>query len=565
MKLTDEQLIKALTADKTLTKKIIAENVAAAETNKSSLYNQLTANGAIEKDKLNELIAKFFKVNYANLDAMSVDPAILNLIPEVMAKENCVAVFGQDEKGIHIAMNDPSDDKFIHNFSKRVEHEVIPYFSDEDSINKLHKHYAATTDANFDSLAKLMSNVSLNNTDIKKAEDLPIIKIVDKLLELAYTNKTSDIHIEPFETKTDVRFRIDGILHDIVTIPKNLHDLIVTRIKILSRLRTDEHRAAQDGRLSFNVETQKIDVRVSIVPVIYGEKVVMRLLTEHARQYDLENLGFQPNDLEKIRNGIKKPWGMILVTGPTGCGKTTTLYSFIKILNTKEVNISTIEDPVEYDIEGINQIQVNAKTGLTFSKGLRAIVRQDPDIIMVGEIRDEETASIAVNSALTGHLVLSTLHTNDSATTLPRLLDMKVKSFLVASTINIAIAQRLVRKVCSKCAYKKTMPPETIDLCKKLLSPEIIKKFGLDNANLELTYGKGCPECQTTGYKGRQGIFEVLEMNEEIKKLVMAEANASMIRDKAISMGMTTMIEDGLKKMIDGITTIDEILRVTRE
>ncbi len=340
---------------------------------------------------------------------------------------------------------------------------------------------------------------------VSKAEDVSVIKTVDAILVNGYNSKASDIHIEPYEEETLIRFRIDGILHDIVTLPKSLHELVVMRIKILSRLRTDEHRAAQDGKLRFKVEDGKVDARVSIVPIVYGEKAVLRLLSARARQHDLENLGFNEQQLIKVMTNINKPWGMILATGPTGSGKTTTLYGILKKLNTREVNISTIEDPVEYDIEGVNQIQVNTKTNLTFAAGLRSIVRQDPDIIMVGEIRDEETAGIAVNSAMTGHLVLSTLHTNDAATTLPRLLDMGIQPFLVSSTVNLVIAQRLVRKICEKCKQKTTLDKKTLALVQRQISKELVAKHKLDSPSIAIYKGKGCKECSTTGYSGRVG------------------------------------------------------------
>lgn len=400
---------------------------------------------------------------------------------------------------------------------------------------------------------------------VSKAEDIPIIKIVEAVLVNGYSSKASDIHIEPYEEETLIRFRIDGILHDIVTVPKSLQDLIITRIKILSRLRTDEHRAAQDGKLRFKSGEDKIDARVSIVPVVYGEKAVLRLLSAKAREHDLENLGFAPDEFEKIMNNINKPWGMILSTGPTGSGKTTTLYGALKKLNTREVNISTIEDPVEYDMPGVNQIQVNVKTSLTFAAGLRSIVRQDPDIIMVGEIRDEETAKIAINSAMTGHLVLSTLHTNDAATTLPRLLDMGIAPFLVSSTINLVIAQRLVRKICEKCKQKIKADAKTTALIKKQISKELIVKFKLDSPGITFFQGKGCPDCQSTGFSGRIGIFELLEMNDEIKELIMSKTNAAALQQKAVEQGMITMIERGIAKVLEGTTTIEEILRVAKE
>ena len=414
-------------------------------------------------------------------------------------------------------------------------------------------------------LSKTIQEILDKAKTVSKAEDVPIIKIVEAILVNGYNSKASDIHIEPYEEDTLIRFRIDGILHDIVTVPKSLQDLIVTRIKILARLRTDEHRAAQDGKLRFKSGEEKVDARVSIVPIVYGEKAVLRLLSAKAREHDLENLGFAPEEFEKVMNNINKPWGMILSTGPTGSGKTTSLYGMLKKLNTREVNISTIEDPVEYDMPGVNQIQVNVKTNLTFAAGLRSIVRQDPDIIMVGEIRDQETAQIAINSAMTGHLVLSTLHTNDAATTLPRLLDMGIAPFLVSSTINLIIAQRLVRKICDKCKQKIKADAKTTTLIKKQISKEIVAKFKLDSPGTSFFQGKGCAECQSTGYSGRVGIFEILEMNDEMKELIMSKANAASLQQKAVEQGMVTMIERGIAKVLEGLTTIEEILRVAKE
>lgn len=420
-------------------------------------------------------------------------------------------------------------------------------------------------EAQFDEFARMIAQVTSQEGTVTRAEDLPIIKIVDKLFEFAYLNRTSDIHIEPFENQTLVRFRIDGLLHDIALIPKNLHRLIITRIKILSRLRTDEQRAPQDGRLRFKVGAEKVDVRVSIIPVLYGEKVVLRLLSAKVSEHNLEDLGFSPEELDMFSRHIKKPWGMILVTGPTGCGKTTTLYAVLKKLNRREVNISTIEDPVEYDIEGINQIQVNSKVGLTFAAGLRSIVRQDPNIIMVGEIRDEETAKISIDSALTGHLVLSTLHTNDAATTFTRLLDMGVEPFLVASTVNLTIGQRLVRKICDKCKREVKIDKEKLTLVRKQLSANLIKKYNLDSPEKKFYIGGGCQECQDTGYRGRLGIFELLEMDNKIKEMIMGKANAVEIAKWAMEKGMVPMVEDGLLKAEKGLTTLEEILRVAKE
>ena len=402
------------------------------------------------------------------------------------------------------------------------------------------------------------------SSSASKPEDVSIIQVVESLLQMAYKQNASDIHIEPFEERTIIRFRMDGIMHDMLEIPTHLHELITMRIKILSRLRTDEHRAAQDGKLRFRVGEEKIDARVSIIPVVYGEKTVMRLLSEKAQAYELENLGFSEKDLAKVIENVEKPWGMILATGPTGSGKTTTLYSIVKRLNKREVNISTIEDPVENYIDGVNQIQINAKTNLTFANGLRSIVRQDPNIIMVGEIRDEETAKIAINAAMTGHLVLSTFHTNDAPTALPRFLDMGVQNFLVSSTVNLIIAQRLVRKVCEGCKTIVKPDAKIKKLIETQFSKDLIDKYALLTNDVVLANVNRCHDCPS-GYKGRVGIYELLVMTEEIKELIMSGANAEQIKDKALSMGMVNMIEDGIKKMQQGLTTLEELLRVVKE
>lgn len=563
MPINDKNLLKVLKENKFIAAKEVPVLTKKAETENVSLYNYLITNDIVDQEKLGKAIAKNLNINYINLANEKVDPEALDVLSSIVEKKETLVAFKKDKNGVHLAVSDPFDTKTIKNIDKRLDENVVIYFADEEGIKSFISRLPMQSGD--EDLNKLIKEATETDEEVSKAEDLPIIKIVEKILILGYTSKCSDIHIEPFETRTLIRFRIDGILHDIIEVPKPLHDLITTRIKILSRLRTDEHRAAQDGRLRFQSDKSRVDVRVSIVPVVYGEKVVMRLLAEKARQYDLINLGFNKQTLKQIKNSIKKPWGMILVTGPTGSGKTTTLYSVLKTLNKREVNISTIEDPVEYDVEGINQIQVNKKTNLTFSDGLRAIVRQDPDIIMVGEIRDEETAKIAINSAMTGHLVLSTLHTNDAPTTLPRLMDMGIKPFLVASTVNIAIGQRLVRQICPKCRYKTTVTPEALSLIKQHMSEELIKKFKLDNPKLQLYYGRGCPACQKTGYAGRLGIFEILELTEPIKQLIMAKANSEKIKAKAVELGMTPMIEDGVTKALDGTTTIDEVLRVTRE
>lgn len=401
---------------------------------------------------------------------------------------------------------------------------------------------------------------SIIEKELSEGLNISIINLIDQLIRHAFSINSSDIHIDPLEKSIRVRFRIDGVLEDSYSLPKEIHSEIISRIKVLACLRTDEHYSAQDGRFrSVISETESIDIRVSIVPTYHGENVVLRILAENAEQFTLQTLGFNENDQQKIIHAIRNPNGMILVTGPTGSGKTTTLYTLIKMLNKSDVSIVTIEDPIEYAIDGVEQIQVNARTGLTFATGLRSILRQDPNIIMVGEIRDMETAGIAVNTALTGHLLLSTLHTNDAATTLPRLLDMKIEPFLVASTISIAIGQRLVRKICENCKEEKILTDEEYYRLSETIPEQIL-------ANNKTFYqGKGCSKCNGSGYFGRIVIDEVLVANEEIRSGILLKASSAEIKQMAIRNGMTPMLIDGFQKALSGITTIQEILRVNYE
>ncbi|MGE5297787.1 MAG: GspE/PulE family protein [Acidobacteriaceae bacterium] len=387
-----------------------------------------------------------------------------------------------------------------------------------------------------------------------------IVRILSHLINLAFHLRASDIHIDPQSDRVRIRLRIDGVLQDEIPLPKNIHAEIISRIKILSSLRTDEHQSAQDGR--FRTELQglgNIDVRVSITPTYYGENAVMRLLAEGRDEFSLENLGFSESDRQKIDEAIKKPYGMILATGPTGSGKTTTLYSMIKKLNQPETSIITIEDPIEYSIEGITQISVNARTSLSFANGLRSILRQDPDVIMVGEIRDEETAGLAVNTALTGHLVLSTIHTNDAATTLPRLLDMKIEPYLIASTVNVAVGQRLIRKICPYCRVERQLTDLEYASLSEALPPNTIGE------NRTFYQGAGCDECNNSGYKGRLSINEVMVMDNALRQAILTKASADDLKKIAVQQGMTTMLEDGILKAKQGITTIEEVLRILHE
>ena len=397
---------------------------------------------------------------------------------------------------------------------------------------------------------------------LKQPEDqISIIDLVKQIVEFAYVSRASDIHLDPFEDKLIVRFRIDGVMHDMFHLPKDIHPEVISRIKVLSGLRTDEHQIPQDGRLQFITSDKiKFDIRVSIVPTYHEENTVMRLLIQEGQAArELETMGFSERDLAVVKNAIEKPYGMLLITGPTGSGKTTTLYTLLKRLNTPDVSIITIEDPVEFSLEGVDQIQVNTQTGLTFANGLRAILRQDPNIIMVGEIRDEETAAIAVNAALTGHLLLSTLHTNDAATTLPRLLDMGIEPFLIASTVNIAVAQRLVRKICPVCKEEKKYSLSALQTLGAAFPPKMVTD------NMVFYEGKGCKTCNKTGYLGRLPIYEVMDATDAIREAIIARSSAADLRMIARKEGMTTMLEDGIQKALQGFTTLEEILRVIHD
>ncbi len=534
-----------------------------AKKDKKDLGDVLVEKDLIKDEQLGKLIAEELGYKFINLRKEKIEEEVLNLIPELVAKSKGVIAFARTDEGIKVGMLNPDDLETRHLIEKRAGQKALPFFITKGELQNALSGYKPSLKDEFEKILQKLRDKSLS----REERDEATIKIVDTLLQYGYQNKASDVHIEPYRKKVLIRFRIDGVLHEVLDIPKDLHELILMRIKILSKMRTDEHRAAQDGKLRFKAPQEMVDVRVSVVPVTEGENIVMRLLSAKARLFSLITLGLAETNLKKVQQAIKHPYGMILVTGPTGCGKTTTLYAVMKILNKPEVHIAAIEDPVEYDIEAVRQIQVNPKTNLTFAKGLRAIVRQDPDIIMVGEIRDEETAGIAVNSALTGHLVLSTLHTNDAATTLPRLLDMGIEPFLVASTVNVAIAQRLVREICEKCrgSYQLTKEEKRIIESRPRIG-EILKARGYKNLDKVYLYkGNGCKVCANTGFLGRTGIFEVLEMADNIKDLIVKRASSDEIAKVARQNGMTTMLEDGMEKVFQGVTTLQELMRVAEE
>lgn len=544
----------------------------------------LISKGLVSQEEIIKLKAYILGTPFINLEKVVIDPEVLRIIPEPVARKYNVVAFRKRGNRLEVAMLDPEDLRTIDFVKKAANLKILPRLTTPKGIQNALYQYEKTLEAEFGELIskeareikiikeKDQQNGKKEKTLAEEAEELPVIRIVDSLLRHAVLQRASDIHIEPTEKELIVRYRIDGILHDAMILPKHIAPGVVARIKVLSDLKLDEHRLPQDGRFKIKTESYQYSARVSILPVINGEKVVMRLLSETSKAFSLEELGLEGETLERVEDNLRKPTGMILVTGPTGSGKTTTLYSMLEILNNLRVNISTIEDPVEYQIARVNQTQVKPKIGLTFASGLRSLLRQDPDILMVGEIRDEETASLAINAALTGHLVLSTLHTNDAPGAIPRLIDMKSEQFLISSTLNVVVAQRLVRKLCEgkeKYFLKASQIKEIkkyLDLERFLsfLKKEKIIKNNKSFKEIPFYKPKESKQCRE-GYKGRVGIFEVLPITESIKELIIENAGSDRIRKQARKEGMVTMVEDGFIKAVRGITSIEEVLRVVIE
>jgi len=557
---TDDLLQQLLINAQAITQDQLNDAVGYATQSKVALYEAFVEKEYITDENIGLLIANHLNVPFVILTKTVIPEEIFNIIPDEVAKRQRAICFGRDKESVHVATTDVNNTAFMQAVAKKTGLGVSIYYATPNDFENTLVIYQKELQKKFESLL----NEGLGTIGSDRASDPPIEKIVNLLVDTSFEQKASDIHIEPKETHTLVRFRIDGVLQDVLSIPKILHDRVVTRIKILSNLRIDEHLSAQDGKMRRIRQREEFDLRVSILPVTEGEKVVLRLLSSHSREYSLSDLGMNEKDLAKVSRAMTKTYGMILSTGPTGSGKTTSIYAILKILNKRGINITTIEDPVEYKIEGANQIQVNAKTNLTFANGLRAILRQDPNYIFVGEIRDGETAGIAVNAALTGHLVLSTLHTNDSAGALPRLVDMGIEPFLAASTVIVIIAQRLVRKICDHCRISYVV---TIDDLQLNLSVESLAKHYMPvgkKKEVRVYKGKGCKHCHFTGYQGRLGLFEVLEVTKAIKELVTQKVDSDAIIAESKKMGMTTMLDDGLEKITKGLTTIEEVIRVTK-
>ncbi len=558
MQITQETLHEMLVLPGHVTEEQFSDAVTESTNKKISLQEELIEKSLVSDKNLGRTIADYFDVHFIDLGETVTKYEYLLLIPEIVARAQRAVVFDVSDTTLSLATDRIDNYEFFHLLEKKTGKNISAFYATERGINTALKAYKGNLHSKIE---KLISGFDEGH------EEGDIVRLMDMFLEYAYDNRASDIHIEPLENEVLIRFRVDGLLHEAVRYPKSLHDKIIFRIKIMAHMQTDEHAAAQDGRFEYYNTENDFDVRVSILPVSDGENVVMRLLDSHAHQYSLENLGLSQVNYEKVLAAAQRPHGMILAVGPTGSGKTTVLYTILEKLNNPEVNVMTIEDPVEYDIEGVQQTQVNQKKNLTFANGLRSIVRQDPDIIMVGEIRDEETADIAINSALTGHLVISTLHTNDAATTFPRLTEMNVEPFLIASSVNIIIALRLVRKICPHCKESYVLQPAELEtLTQNIHAMDCVCMQTVvhekDLTQLRLYRGKGCKACQNTGYIGRIGIYEVLEVDESIRLLITKKEAADVIYKQALGSGMVPLLCDGLAKALEGITTVEEVIKV---
>jgi type IV pilus assembly protein PilB len=539
-----------------------------------SLDEIVEASGVVDKIALIKAKAKLYNVTFVSLGELASSPEALAKIPESVAEHYQALPFEFDTKinQLSVAMANPLDLQTIAFLEAKSNTKVKPFMAISDELTEeIPKRYSQGLSAEVSQVLKesVDSDSARKVFDVEKIGEVireaPIAKIVATVLEFAVKARASDVHIEPLETHTRVRYRIDGILQEKLVLPRKVHEAVVSRIKILAELKIDERRLPQDGRFSFRAEDQEVDLRVSSLPTVDGEKIVMRLLRKTTNVPSLGELGLRGMALKVIEESIKVPHGIVLITGPTGSGKTTTLYSVLHILNTSRVNIVTLEDPVEYQIDGVNQVQINVKAGLTFATGLRSFLRQDPNVIMVGEIRDNETADLAIQASLTGHLVFSTLHTNSSAGALPRLLDMQAEPFLLASSMTCVVAQRVLRKICDNCSEKYDPPAAALEEMKKVLGPlydSYVSQLG--GKPVQLTRGRKCEKCGDTGYKGRVAIFEVLKVTEKIGKLILERAPAIQIEQAAVADGMVLMEQDGYLKALEGVTTLEEVIRVAK-
>ena len=591
MRVSDSTVEKLLQQGGIVTEPQLAELKVEAERSHRALQTVVIDEKIITDLKLTQMISEYINVPFIQIEPKDIPDEVLKKIPEHIARQYSVVLFQIDEAGVlSLAMEDPDDVQALNFIQKEIGYNIKVFLATKNNILDCLENYRGSMNEELDEVIAIQSDSSDVQT-VKEddfAEDSPIAQTVNLLLEYAIKSDASDIHIEPREDFVQVRYRIDGVLKEVNKLPKNVSGALVSRIKILSNLKIDERRVPQDGRFKIKVSGKQYALRVSTLPIADGEKVVMRILDESNQAITLEQLGYWGKSLATIKDAMLQPNGMILVTGPTGSGKSTSLFSVLSELNTPDVNISTIEDPVEYKIPGVNQTQTNAKAGMTFASGLRALLRQDPNIIMVGEIRDTETANLGVQAALTGHLVFSTLHTNNAATCLPRLLDMGIEPFLIASTVKAVIGQRLVRRLCTQCRQQYTPDQTELDSIEKSfnITPEVLERLHkLDEQAASENIGgdaplattdttittlwkqnpEGCDDCGHTGFRGRIGIYETLGMSNTIQKLITSNATSNDIQDESVKEGMLTMQTDGLIKAFRGATTVEEVLRVTRE
>ena len=544
MKFEDKTIKQILLRENYVTEEDVKNAEDFAKTQHVSFIEYLLQENLITKDLFGQAIAESFNVPYADLNSASLTLGQVQKIPEDIAKKYRAVIFSKEKDKIVIATDTPDDKNLLPELTKLfIDKELNVAYSPTEDIDAIFVQYQKPLEIRFSKIIESNGRVAP--------------ELLEEIFEDALVYNASDIHFEPRHMDVLVRFRVDGVLHEVGRIPKEYYENILNRVKVQSGLRIDEHFAAQDGSLQYDKDGTVVDLRTSIVPTVEGEKIVLRVLAAYVQGFSLSDLGLTPAHQELIEQAVQKPFGMILVTGPTGSGKTTTLYALLKIINSPDVNITTIEDPVEYKVLGVNQIQVNSQTNLTFAKGLRSIVRQDPDIILVGEIRDEETAEIAVNAALTGHLLYSTFHANDAATAIPRLLNMGIEPFLLASTLEVVVAQRLVRKICNHCKHSIIKPSSDFN------TPQLKTTFSyLEGESVTLYEGKKCAACSHTGYKGRTAIFEFIKITQEMQNVILHSPSTQEIWQLARKEGSKTLFEDGMDKVKAGVTTLEELLRV---
>ena len=591
---SEQQIKDTLVSSEFITKEKLEEAEKAAEKAHEPLFAHLVKNNLITDEQLTKVHATMTKVPYVNLTTARIDPKVLELLPQDIAERYMAVPLGEMQHRLVVAMLDADNVQAVDFLSNRIKRPLKVYVASEAGIRQVLKQYGASLDTQMDDTLKAKLNMTgvdtklpdeqddtpVENKKIKTiVQDSPISKALSAILEFAARNRASDVHLEPLEKELKVRCRVDGVLREVMRLPKNTEPALISRIKILANLKIDEHRTPQDGQFTVEVDGKPIDLRIAIAPIVWGEQVVIRLLDKTGTSMKLEDMGYRGRALRTIRKGLERPNGMILTSGPTGSGKSTSLYALMQEIANDSINIVTLEDPVEYKMSGINQIQVNPEVGLTFASGLRSVLRQDPDVVMVGEIRDKETAQLAVQAALTGHLVFSTLHTNSAAGILPRLLDMGIEPFLIASTVHTVIGQRLVRRIGDdKETYQSTdaetkaiqatignFLPSAQDKMPALAADMGYKSLPLANQNAyTLTKGVDSPDTPG-GYKGRMGLYEVFEVSEAIQGLIMKRSTSSEIAKVAEAEGMVNMRQDGYLKALDGQTTLAEVNRVAAE